>query len=116
MISHLSPRELRVLVALSEGPQNCRELVDATGVLNPAQYVMRLRHRGWRIRCVRVAKLDRDGKKCWPGIYLFVTEDERLRAISSLKKESPASVAVSEGLQNSSKAETIPNLRGMQHD
>jgi len=116
MSNHLSQRELRVLVALSKGPQNSRELAEATGVLNPAHYVMRLRHRGWRIKCVRVAKLDRDGKKCWPGIYMFVTEDERRRAILSLKKETPASVAVSEGPQYSSKSESTANLRGVQDE
>jgi hypothetical protein len=116
MSNTLCPRERRVLAALADRGLGVRDLADAAGVANPPNYVMKLRHRGWRIKCVRVAKFDRDGKKCWPGIYMFVTEDERRRAILSLKKETPASVAVSEGPQYSSKSESTANLRGVQDE
>jgi len=64
-----TPRQRRALEALAEREVSSLELRTIVGMLNVPQLVSDLRSNGWEIKCRRISVLDRDGKKCRPGIY-----------------------------------------------
>lgn len=74
----LSPREKRVVSALSNRPI-MRENLDAiAGCSNGPELVAGLRRKGLSVPCDRVERFDKDGNACYPGQYRFTTEDKQI--------------------------------------
>lgn len=63
------PYDRRLLAALILRPHTRRELDDAIGTTNSAEYVRRFRQRGLQIITTRAYGLNRDGRQIWRGIY-----------------------------------------------
>lgn len=80
-----NPRALRVLNALLHRPL-CREALDSTaGASNGPDLVSELRDlfpssadRNDFISCTRIEFIDRDGRKCRPGVYSLTQKARRL--------------------------------------
>lgn len=68
-----NPRHLRVIDALEAGQLMREELDRIAGCSNGPQLVDDLRGLGLQIECEKVRRIDRDGRRCWPGRY-FLTE------------------------------------------
>ena len=62
-------REMRALDALWCGPVMREELDHFIGCSNSPHVVSTLRGKGVSIHCQDVPRIDRDGRKCWPGRY-----------------------------------------------
>ena len=77
------PYERRLLAALILRPQSRRELDDAIGTTNSAEYVRRFRRRGLRIITTRAYGLNRDGRQIWWGIY-HILRGDRGRVLDAL--------------------------------
>ncbi|BEP49989.1 hypothetical protein LJR260_003686 [Variovorax paradoxus] len=75
----LNPRHLRALIELMRGVDVRRERLDAiAGCSNGPALVAELRRRGLHIPCdCSLASVDRDGKRCWPGLYWLTANDFR---------------------------------------
>lgn len=64
-----TPRQMRALWALWNGPV-MREVLDrAAGCSNSPQLVTALNAKGVEIKCTLIDKIDRDGNKCRSGRY-----------------------------------------------
>ncbi|MBS0346597.1 MAG: hypothetical protein JSR69_09055 [Proteobacteria bacterium] len=72
-----NPRHLRVLAALLRRPLARENLDSIAGCSNGPALVDDLRSRGLEVPCERVSFIDRDGKPCRPGVYLFTEADRR---------------------------------------
>ena len=72
-----NPRHLRAITALLRRPISRQELDSVAGASNSPELVAELRRRGLSIPCERISFIDRDGKKCRPGVYSFTTGDRR---------------------------------------
>lgn len=71
-------RHLRVLAVLLVRQLFREELDKIAGCSNGPELVAELRRFGLEIPCQRVTRLDRDGKRCRPGVY-SLTDDDRLK-------------------------------------
>jgi hypothetical protein len=69
------PRQRRVIAALLQGPKFREQLDRIAGAANAPDLVARLRRRGLSIPCEQIRATDRDGRKCWPGVYSLTAED-----------------------------------------
>lgn len=79
-----SPRELRLLSALLDGPVSREALDRGIGASNTPDVVFRLRSRGFDLPCERRRGIDRDGRTCRFGVYrLSDTDADKARAILS---------------------------------
>ncbi len=47
---------------------------EIAGQENVPELMARLKRNGWKWECERVEMLDRDGKKCRPGVYQLLPE------------------------------------------
>jgi len=75
-----NPRHLRVLTLLLRKPQP-REAIDASaGCSNGPELIAELRRRGLgeHLTCTRIHALDRDGKRCRPGVYSLTEQGRRM--------------------------------------
>lgn len=66
-----NPRHLRAIAALLKRPISRQELDSVAGAANSPELIAELRRRGLPIQCERITFIDRDGKKCHPGVYHF---------------------------------------------
>lgn len=85
-----NPRHLRALTVMLRRPITREELDSVAGCSNSPELVAELRRRGLPIQCERIEFVDRDGRKCRPGVYHLT--DKGRRAFwawkkSALKKE-----------------------------
>ena len=74
-LTPLCPRQSRVIAALLQGPKFREQLDRIAGAANAPDLVARLRRRGLSIPCEQIRATDRDGRKCWPGVYSLTAED-----------------------------------------
>lgn len=74
----LSPREKRVINALSNRPIMRENLDTIAGCSNGPELVAGLRRKGLTVPCERVERYDKDGNACYPGQYSFTSEDKKL--------------------------------------
>lgn len=72
-----NPRHARVLAVLLRRPLPRQELDTVAGCANGPELVADLRRAGLTVDCERITFIDRDGKKCRPGIYMLTTKDRR---------------------------------------
>jgi len=72
-----SPRHLRALAALLRRPMPREALDSAAGASNGPELVAELRRRGLEVPCERISFVDRDGRKCRPGVYTLTEGDRR---------------------------------------
>jgi hypothetical protein len=80
-----SPRQIRALQELLNGPISREHLDRVAGSSNSPDVVASLRQRGLRIDCdASVAVTDRDGRQTFPGVYRL-NPDDRAKAIALLK-------------------------------
>lgn len=79
-----SPRQIRALQALLDGPTSRERLDQVAGASNSPDVVAALRRRGLGIVCDTVEIVDRDGRKAHPGVYSLHPAD-RPKAINLLK-------------------------------
>ena len=70
-----SPRKLRLLEALLDGPLSREALDRGIGTSNSPDVVFRLRARGFDLPCERRRGIDRDGRPCSFGIYRMTARD-----------------------------------------
>ena len=75
-----NPRHLRAIRLLMIHPVKREELDNVAGCSNGPELVAELRRRGLEIPCTRIARLDRDGRECRPGIYHLTDKDRRILA------------------------------------
>ena len=73
-----NPRHLRAIAALLRRPISRQELDGVAGASNSPELVAELRRRGLDAPCERIDFIDRDGKKCRPGVYAFTEIDRRV--------------------------------------
>ncbi len=72
-----NPRHLRALAVLLRRPITRQELDNVAGCSNGPELVAELRRRGLAVECERIEFIDRDGRKCRPGVYGFNDSDRR---------------------------------------
>jgi hypothetical protein len=73
---HLTPRRLRLLLALLDGPQTREEVDRCVGASNGPDEVLRIRHRfGLVIPCERRKGFDRDQHRVEFGVYSLTDSD-----------------------------------------
>lgn len=73
-----NPRHLRALTVLQRRPITRKELDSIAGCSNGPELVAELRRRGLAIECERIEFIDRDGRKCRPGVYHLTDKGRRL--------------------------------------
>ena len=73
----VNPRHLRFIAAVLVRPRRREDVDSIAGCSNGPELVAELRRRGLEVPCTRITFLDRDGRKCNPGIYAFTTADRR---------------------------------------
>lgn len=71
-------RHLRVLMALLHGSRTREETDQIAGCSNSPQLIRNLRKLGLDLPCRRLRHIDRDGKKCAPGIYSLTDSDRQM--------------------------------------
>ncbi len=80
-----SPRQIRALQALLNGPVTREHLDRMAGASNSPDVVASLKRHGLRIDCDTSQPVtDRDGRKAYPGVY-SLHPDDRTKAIALLK-------------------------------
>lgn len=84
-----SPRHLRVLRALLNGPLPREQLDSIAGCSNGPNLVAELRGRGLDVPCVRITCMDRDGRECRAGVYRFSAAD-RVKVVQWLSQKAVA--------------------------
>ncbi|MBS4003005.1 MAG: hypothetical protein KGZ91_06490 [Afipia sp.] len=72
-----NPRHLRAIAALLKRPISRQELDSVAGAANSPELVAELRRRGLDVDCKRIDFIDRDGKKCRPGVYSLTAKGRR---------------------------------------
>lgn len=72
-----NPRHLRALTVLLRRPITRQELDSVAGCSNSPDLVAELRRRGLVILCERIEFIDRDGRKCRPGVYHLTDRGRR---------------------------------------
>lgn len=73
-----NPRHLRALHALLRRPMPRETLDKVAGCSNGPDLVAELRRRGLKVPCKRIQFIDRDGKRCSPGVYSLLPTDRTL--------------------------------------
>lgn len=84
-----NPRHLRVLTSLLHGSRTREEADQIAGCSNSPELIRSLRKLGLELPCRRLRRIDRDGKKCAPGIYAL-TDADRQKVLAFLAKSLPA--------------------------
>jgi hypothetical protein len=80
-----SPRQIRALQALLNGPVTREQLDRMAGASNSPDVVASLKRHGLRIACDTSQPVtDRDGRKAYPGVY-SLHADDRAKVIALLK-------------------------------
>ncbi len=74
-LTALCPRQARALAALLRGPVPREQMDRLAGCSNAPDLVASLRRRGFVIPCEKICVTDRDGRRCWPGIYSLTDAD-----------------------------------------
>lgn len=87
-----NPRHLRVLTSLLHGSRSREETDQIAGCSNSPQLVRSLRKLGLELPCKRLRRIDRDGKKCAPGIY-SLTDSDRQKVLAFFAKSLAATEA-----------------------
>ena len=87
-----NPRHLRVLTSLLQGSRTREEADQIAGCSNSPQLVRSLRKLGLELPCKRLRRVDRDGKKCAPGIY-SLTDSDRQQVLAFFGKSLAATEA-----------------------
>ncbi len=72
-----NPRYLRAITGLMRRPLPRENLDSLAGCANGPQLVADLRELGLEVPCERVKFIDRDGRKCNPGVYSLTGTDRR---------------------------------------
>jgi hypothetical protein len=72
-----NPRHQRALQALMRGPISRERLDRVAGVSNGPQLISDLRALGLNVGCKRVTVIDRDGRRCQPGVYYLPSEEQQ---------------------------------------
>ena len=72
-----NPRHLRVIPALLRRPISRQELDSVAGCANGPALIQELREHNLIVPCVRIEVIDRDGRKCRPGVYSLTASDRR---------------------------------------
>ena len=72
-----NPRHLRAISVMMRRPISRQELDSHAGCANGPALVSELRDRGLTVKCDRIKFIDRDGRKCRPGVYYFTDADKR---------------------------------------
>ena len=83
-----NPRHLRAIAALLKRPISRQELDSVAGAANSPELIAELRRRGLDVDCERIDFIDRDGKKCRPGVYSLT--DKGRRAFWKWKRDTKA--------------------------
>lgn len=116
----MSPRELRMLKALSENVKvSVKELRGLVGALNPAQTKLNLLRKGWKIKTAYYPVTDRDEKICFPGFYsMEPLEQEKARLeIEKAKGVATTTPKAKDVLKKQSKKTSKPNdTKGGEND
>lgn len=73
-----NPRYLRALEALESSPRMREELDRIAGCSNGPDLISQLRDLGLEVPCVRLHRIDIDGKKCRPGQFHLSDSDRIL--------------------------------------
>lgn len=74
-------RQHRALIALVQyGAVSSKDMRQIAGALNAPELMATLKRNGWQWTCERVQMVDRDGKKCRPGIYRLTPEHRAIAA------------------------------------
>ncbi len=76
-----TPRYFRALRALAAGPLMREELDRSSGSSNSPDMVAALVRAGWRIKCERLDRIDRDGRPCKPGRYTLQDNQREMAAL-----------------------------------
>ena len=89
------PREARLIRALLQRPHMREELDRIAGVSNGPDLVMNVKNTiGLKIDCQRMSFIDRDGRRCMPGMYALEPQSRepalRWLAGSDADRECPA--------------------------
>ncbi len=79
-----NPRHLRAIAALLKRPTSRKEMDSTAGCANTPQMISDICKRGLEIKCERIEFIDRDGRRCRPGVY-YLTDQGR-RAFWAWKK------------------------------
>ena len=87
-----NPRHLRVLTSLLHGSRTREEIDQIAGCSNSPQLISDLRTLGLELPCSRLRRIDRDGKKCAPGIY-SLTDSDRQQVLAFFGKSLAATEA-----------------------
>lgn len=80
-----NPRHLRVLTSLLHGARTRGETDQIAGCSNSPELIRSLRKLGLELPCRRLRRIDRDGKKCAPGIY-SLTDSDRQKVLAFFAK------------------------------
>lgn len=80
-----NPRHLRFLTSLLQGSRTREEADQIAGCSNSPQLISDLRTLGLELPCSRLRRIDRDGKKCAPGIY-SLTDSDRQKVLAFFAK------------------------------
>ena len=70
-----NPRHLRAIAALLRRPMPRESLDKEVGCSNGPELIAELCRRGLDVPCERIHFIDRDGKKCRPGVFSFTISD-----------------------------------------
>lgn len=71
----LCPRQARALTALMRGPVPREQMDRLAGCSNTPDLIASLRRRGFVIPCEKIRVIDRDGRRCFPGVYSLTPAD-----------------------------------------
>ncbi len=77
-LSIRSPRQQRALMRLMRGPAWREEIDRVAGTSNGPDVIGRLRKKGLEVPCEQLERIDRDGRRCRPGLYSLTPDDRRM--------------------------------------
>lgn len=90
------PRQKRAIEALLKHPKiPVKDLGPVIGALNPRQIIMLLRRQGFKniILTERITVIDRDRRKCSPGVYYI---PDRLKPVARAALEDAPATSLTE--------------------
>lgn len=73
-----NPRHLRTIAVLMRRPLAREELDSIAGCSNGPALVSALRDKGLTLPCHPIVFIDRDGRRCQPGVYSLTQRDRRM--------------------------------------
>jgi hypothetical protein len=102
----MTPRQIRAINALLNGPVMRENLDSIAGCSNGPELISGLRRKGLEVPCLRVERFDKDGNACYPGQYSF-TSNDKLTAIDILGIEARAAATARSQKQLSDSTKSI---------